>query len=83
MKKTRLFAAALAACMVASALFGCVDSEQQSVTVETDYDAQAAVDKYAEYLGELSEEDKNYTIQMGYNNCDHMVAALVGQGAGI
>ena len=58
MKKTRLFAAALAACMVASALFGCVDSEQQSVTVETDYDAQAAVDKYAEYLGELSEEDK-------------------------
>ena len=83
MKKTRLFAAALAACMVASALFGCVDSSQQSVTVETDYDAQAAVDKYAEYVGELSEEDKNYTIQMGYNNCDHMVAALVGQGAGI
>ncbi len=39
------------------------------------------VDKYD--LPKLSEEDKNYTINLGYYNCDHMAAAAVGQYTGI
>ena len=38
----------------------------------------------AEYdLPELSEEDKKYTINLGYYNCDHMAAASVGEYTGI
>lgn len=34
-------------------------------------------------LEELSDDDKNYVIQMGYYNCDHMAAASVGEATGI
>ena len=34
-------------------------------------------------LKPLSEEDANYTIKMGYYNCDHMTAAVIGKDAGI
>ena len=34
-------------------------------------------------LPELSEEDKNYTVNLGYYNCDHMAAASVGEYTGI
>lgn len=82
-KNTRLFSGILALSLAFSAMMGCTDSSKQSVTVETDYDPVAEVAKYQSYLGELSEEDKNYQIEMGYNNCDHMVACLVGDKAGI
>ncbi len=34
-------------------------------------------------LEELSNDDKNYEIQLGYYNCDHMAAASVGEATGI
>lgn len=34
-------------------------------------------------LPELSAEDKNYTVNLGYYNCDHMAAASVGEYTGI
>ena len=34
-------------------------------------------------LEELTGDDKDYTIQMGYYNCDHMAAASVGDATGI
>ena len=74
----------LAASMMAVTLGGCLkDSSQQSATVQVDYNAEEEVAKYRDHLGELSEADKNYVVQMGYNNCDHMVASLVGEGSGI
>ena len=74
----------LAASMMVVTLGGCLkDSSQQSATVQVDYNAEEEVAKYKDHLGELSEADKNYVVQMGYNNCDHMVASLVGEGSGI
>lgn len=32
---------------------------------------------------ESAEKVDNYTVKLGYYNCDHMVAACVGEGAGI
>lgn len=34
-------------------------------------------------LQALSAEDANYTVNMGYYNCDHMTAACIGKDAGI
>ena len=74
----------LASSMLMVTLGGCLkDSSQQSATVQVDYNAEEEVAKYKDHLGELSEADKNYVVQMGYNNCDHMVASLVGEGSGI
>ena len=74
----------LASSMLMVTLGGCLkDSSQQSATVQVDYNAEEEVAKYRDHLGELSEADKNYVVQMGYNNCDHMVASLVGEGSGI
>ena len=34
-------------------------------------------------LEELSEEDKNYEVNLGYYNCDHMTAGPIGEYTGI
>lgn len=60
---------------------GCTDSSRQTAIQEIDYDPVTEVAKYN--LGDLSQEDKDYLIQMGYNNCDHMVASIIGELAGI
>lgn len=83
MKKKRVFSSALAIGVLVTALAGCKDSTQTSVTVSTDYDPAVEVAKYKDVLGEIPAADKDFVVEMGYNNCDHMVAALVGQGAGI
>ncbi len=81
--KKRILSAALAAVILLMSLSGCKDSSTQSSTVQVDYNAQEEVAKYKDYLGELSDADKNYTIELGYNDCDHMIASLIGQGSGI
>lgn len=45
------------------------------------YDAKAVAAKYN--LPEIPEADKNLKVQMGYNDCDHMVGAIIGEKAGI
>lgn len=82
--KKRLVAVLLVAAMSVSLLTACHDSGENKVTVDikqTDYDPEEAVKDFE--FGELNETEKNYTVEMGYNNCDHMVAAIIGEKAGI
>lgn len=82
--KRRVIAAFLTAAMSVSLFTGCHDSSQETAAVDvesTDYDPKEAVKDFE--FGELSEEEKNYTIEMGYFNCDHMVGSIIGEKAGI
>ncbi|MDD6440787.1 MAG: ABC transporter substrate-binding subunit SaoX [bacterium] len=82
--KKRIVAVLLVAAMSFSLLTACRDSSENKNTVDikqTDYDPAEEVKDFE--FGELSEEEKSYTIEMGYNNCDHMVAAIIGEKAGI
>ena len=51
MKKKRVFSSALAIGVLVTALAGCKDSTQTSVTVSTDYDPAVEVAKYKDVLG--------------------------------
>ena len=81
--KKKIIAVLLAAAMLASLLTACHNSsESNTVDVEsTDFDPKKAVEDYE--FGELSEEEKNYTVEMGYFNCDHMCASIIGEKSGI
>ena len=82
--KKRLVAVLLVAAMSMSLLTACRDSGENKATVDieqTDYDPEEEVKNFE--FGDLTDEEKNYTIEMGYNNCDHMVAAIIGEKAGI
>ncbi|MDR7857488.1 ABC transporter substrate-binding subunit SaoX [Tissierella sp.] len=79
--KKRIIAMVLVLAMGVVFLAGCTDSSKDSIIQEVGYDPVAEVAKYK--LGELSEADKNFTIQMGYRDCDHMVSAIIGEKAGI
>ena len=81
--RKRLLCLMLAASMLIVGLTGCKDSSNDTNTVQVDYNAEEEVAKYKDYLGELSDADKDYVVELGYRNCDHMVAALVGEGSGI
>ncbi|MDR9756734.1 MAG: ABC transporter substrate-binding subunit SaoX [Thermoanaerobacterales bacterium] len=61
---------------------GCADSQQAQPSQESKNDLAAELAKTYN-LKPLSEEDANYTIKMGYYNCDHMTAAVIGKDAGI
>ena len=82
--KKRLIAVLLVAAMSCSLLTACHDSSANKATVDveqTDYDPKEAVKDFE--FGELTDEEKNYTIEMGYFNCDHMCCAIIGEKAGI
>lgn len=81
--KKKLIVSLLAAAMLCSLLTACHNSsETNTVDVEsTDFDPKKAVEDYE--FGELSEEEKNYTVEMGYFNCDHMCASIIGEKSGI
>ncbi|WP_300408937.1 ABC transporter substrate-binding subunit SaoX [Lagierella sp.] len=61
-------------------LTGCRDDGAGNIE-KVSYDPEAEVAKYD--LPEIPEADKNFKIQMGYNDCDHMVGAIIGEQAGI
>lgn len=77
--KKKILSILLISCMLFS-LTACKDNAAGNVE-KVDYDAKAVAAKYN--LPEIPAADKNLKIQMGYNNCDHMVAAIVGEKAGI
>ena len=81
--RKRLLCLMLATSMLIVGLTGCKDSSNETNTVQVDYNAEEEVAKYKDYLGEIPEADKDYVVELGYRNCDHMVAALVGEGSGI
>jgi len=58
-------------------------ADQSQTLGKVDYDPQEAIAPYLEYLPEIPEADKDYVIEMGYNNCDHMVGAIIGQDTGL
>lgn len=83
-KRGRALAGMLAVTMAATVISACHDSSERSATVSNEaigYDAKEAVKDFQ--LGELNDVEKDYTIEMGYNNCDHMVASIIGEKAGI
>lgn len=82
--KKRIVAVLLIACMSLTMLSACRDSSKETATKdvkETGYDPKEAVKDFE--FGELSEEDKDYVVEMGYFNCDHMVSSIIGDKAGI
>lgn len=82
--KKRLLAVLLISVMTLSMLTACHDSSEKTATKDvkaTGYDPEKAAADFD--FGELSDEEKNYTIEMGYYNCDHMVGGIIGEKAGI
>lgn len=83
--KKRLVAALLVAAMACSLFTGCHNSDGTTTVTkdvqETGYDPAEAVKDFE--FGELNETEKDYVIEMGYFNCDHMVGAIIGEKAGI
>ena len=82
--KRRFLAALLVVTLLVPVITACHDSSTQTATKDvkaTGYDPKEAVQDFD--FGDLSEEEKNYTVEMGYFNCDHMVAGIIGEKAGI
>lgn len=82
--KKRWIAALLAAALTCSLLTGCHDSSTKKAAVDvekTDYDPKEAVKDFT--FGEVNDYEKDYVIEMGYFNCDHMCASIIGDKAGI
>lgn len=83
--KKRIVAIFLTAAMVCSMFTGCRNSEETNAVTKDiktiGYDPKEAVKDFA--FGELNETEKDYVIEMGYFNCDHMVGAIIGEKAGI
>lgn len=80
----KVLACALAVSMVMPLATGCHDSSEKKAAVSNEqlgYDPKEAVKDFE--LGELNDTEKDYTIEMGYFNCDHMVGAIIGEAAGI
>ena len=81
--KKEIIAGSLVILMLLLALTGCADSGQQTNVVQTDYDPYEEIAPYLDNLPDIPEEDKDYVIQMGYYDCDHMVAAIIGEATGL
>ena len=81
--KNRIIAAVLVAVMSLSLLTGCHDSGSGAApeVSQTDYDPAEAVKDFE--FRELNDVEKDYVVEMGYFNCDHMVCSIIGEKAGI
>lgn len=82
--KNRIFATLLLATMLVSLLTGCHDSSNETATVDaeqTGYSVEEVVKNFD--MGELNDTEKEYVIEMGYFNCDHMVGSIIGEKTGL
>lgn len=82
--KRKIIAVMMALTLVMPTLTACHDSSKKTVTKdvkETGYDPKEAVKDFE--FGELNDVEKDYVIEMGYFNCDHMVGSIIGDKAGI
>ncbi|MEG0779316.1 MAG: ABC transporter substrate-binding subunit SaoX [Oscillospiraceae bacterium] len=79
----RMLALSMALLLSVACLSGCRDSSKETHIKQNDYDPAAAAAPYLDKLMEMTDEDKNYAIEMGYNDCDHMVTAIIGDKTGI
>lgn len=80
MKKVKLFLLTALLMIGLLVVSGCFKTAQDSEKSGDDL-AQQIAETYK--LEPLGAEDANYTINMGYYNCDHMTAACIGMDAGI
>lgn len=95
MKRFRRGEALILAAALALGLAGCGSTEKGKSSASSSGSEKAEKDSekndgeiVSELLSgyslpELSEEDKNYTVNLGYYNCDHMAAASLGEATGI
>ena len=83
MRQRKWTALLMAGALTFSLLAGCVDSSESEELSEVEYDVEAVVAPYLENLDPIPEADKDFQIEMGYNDCDHMVAAIIGQDTGL
>lgn len=82
MNKKKVLALLMTAALGFSLLAACVDSSQTTVEY-AEYDVEAAIAPYLDNLPEIPEEDKDYVVELGYFDCDHMLGAIIGKEAGI
>ena len=79
--KKRIVSVLLVMALLVPTVTACHDSSKDNQATKdveaTGYNPEEAAKKFD--FGELSDEDKNYTIEMGYFNCDHMVGAIIGE----
>ncbi len=73
----------LLACSMMISACGCHDSSTETSEVKVDYDVNDEIAPYLENLKDIPEADKDLVIEMGYNDCDHMVAAIIGERTGL
>lgn len=78
--KKKVLASILACTLILSSFTACKNSGTSSVE-KIEYDPVAELENFE--LREIPEADKDFKIEMGYNNCDHMVGAIIGEEAGI
>lgn len=69
------------ACALALTMFSSCGKSGSGNAEKVDYDPKKEIAKYK--LPDIPEKDKGFKIQMGYNNCDHMVGAIIGEETGI
>lgn len=83
--KTRKIISSVMAVALTLSLASCTDSSKDEglKSQYVEYDVQAAVAPYLDNLDPIPEADKDYVIEMGLNDCDHMVAAFLGRETGI
>ena len=81
--KKRIVAALLVAVMTLSMLTGCHDSSGGAAmdVSQTDYDPAEAVKDFE--FRELNDVEKDYVVELGYFNCDHMCCGIIAEKAGI
>lgn len=85
MNLRKITALAAAGALTLGLLSACHDSEQEAqLNVNyVEFDANEAVAPYLENLPEIPEADKDFVVEMGFFDCDHMVGAIIGQESGI
>ena len=64
-----------------SIALGTVLTASSAMAVDNESIVAAMVSKYS--LEPLPKEDADYTVNLGYYNCDHMTAACIGKDSGI
>lgn len=81
-KKRKFYVLIAALMMGVLVLTGC-GAKQTAQQTENSGESMATQLAKTYKLQPLSTEDANYTINMGYYNCDHMTAACIGKDTGI
>lgn len=79
--RRRFMAFILISAFITTFLNGCTDSRQKTDIEQVEYDPAVEAARYE--IPEIPEADKDFMIEMGYNNCDHMVGGIIGERAGI